>query len=55
MALAIRSASNLKPGVRLGQLLAEFQKDLSAEQKITFANYKLQAEKHPPDVNDVMR
>jgi len=55
MSKALASASVLKPEIRLAQAVAQFEADLSSEQKATFQTQKSQFEKSPPDESDVMR
>lgn len=54
MSLALRSASRLKPEIRLAQAISEFEADLSGEQKAAFRNNKAKAVHSPPDIEDVL-
>jgi hypothetical protein len=53
MALALATASRLKPEVRLGQAISEFVADLSGEQKARFNAKRSQALALPPSIQDV--
>jgi len=54
MSTALAKAAKLKADIRLAQAVSEFRKDLSTEQKARLAAYEAQAQKHPPDIRDVM-
>ncbi|KAL4792169.1 ankyrin repeat-containing domain protein [Aspergillus venezuelensis] len=53
MASAIAISSRLKPEIRLGQVISEFQADLSSAQKATFRAHHTRAA--PPSIRDVMQ
>ncbi|KAF2793318.1 hypothetical protein K505DRAFT_277134, partial [Melanomma pulvis-pyrius CBS 109.77] len=55
MSVILSSASRLKPEIRLGQAISEFEADLSDEQKTSFRTYRSQSLNSPPDLSDVMR
>ncbi|KAF3390137.1 hypothetical protein DPV78_011474 [Talaromyces pinophilus] len=55
MALALATASRLKPEIRLAQAVSEFEADLTMEQKLRFNSYRAQVHKSPPEIHDVMR
>ena len=55
MSRALAKVATLKPEIRLGQAVSEFEADLSAEQKLEFQTLRLQSSKAAPDQNDVMR
>ncbi|KAI3573712.1 hypothetical protein IWW34DRAFT_754659 [Fusarium oxysporum f. sp. albedinis] len=45
----------LKPEIRLAQAIAQFEMDLSGEQKAAFDSNKRQSCHSPPNIHDVMR
>ncbi|GLA81330.1 hypothetical protein AtubIFM56815_004974 [Aspergillus tubingensis] len=53
MATALTKAARLKPEVRLGQAISEFQADCSSREKATLRSY--QAAGIPPSIRDVMQ
>ncbi|PWY82524.1 ankyrin [Aspergillus eucalypticola CBS 122712] len=53
MTTALTKAARLKPEVRLGQAISEFQADCSSREKATLRSY--QAAGIPPSVRDVMQ
>ncbi|RAK90249.1 ankyrin [Aspergillus costaricaensis CBS 115574] len=53
MTTALTKAARLKPEVRLGQAISEFQADCSSREKATLRSY--QAPGFPPSVRDVMQ
>lgn len=53
MSTSIAKAGRLKPEVRLGQAISEFQGDLSSLQKATFRAH--QTSVTPPGIRDVMQ
>lgn len=55
MSVVLATASRLKPEIRLGQAISEFEADLSDEQKTSFRTYRSQSLNSPPDLSDVMR
>ncbi|KAL4789843.1 hypothetical protein BDV19DRAFT_382800 [Aspergillus venezuelensis] len=55
MASALVNAGRLKPEVRLGQAISQFQADLSMDQKARFQSSQSNSMKSPPDLRDVMR
>ena|ERR1700742_3852537 len=55
MAVALSTASRLKPEIRLAQAISEFEKDLATGQKAEFNNCKAQTLGSAPKPNDVMR
>ena len=55
MALAIRTASKLKPEIRLAQAVSQFEADLSPQEKRELHTYRQQMSKDPPNPSDVMR
>ncbi|USP72976.1 Arp Ankyrin repeat protein [Curvularia clavata] len=55
MSTALAKVAPLKPEIRLGQVVSEFEADLSTEQKVEFQALRLQSSKAAPDQNDVMR
>lgn len=54
MDLIVGSAGKLKPEVRLGQVVTQFEALLSKEQKASFEAGKIQAQSSPPNIQDVM-
>jgi hypothetical protein len=54
MSKALASASRLKPQIRLSQAIAEFQADLTIDQKAEFDNHTARMCRAPPSTNDVM-
>lgn len=54
MSNALASASRLRPDIRLSQAIAEFQADLSIDQKVEFDNHTARACRAPPCTKDVM-
>lgn len=55
MALALSSASILKPDIRLAQAVSEFEASLSDKDKVELKALKSQAQNSPPLVDDVIR
>jgi len=55
MALAPKTASLLRPEIRLAQAVSEFEALLTTSQKSVFQSYRSKAQKSPPDTHDVMR
>ena len=51
MALALRHAAPLKPGIQLAQAPSEYEAILTVEEKAKFRTWR----GHPPTVNDGMR
>ena len=51
----LRSASRLKPEIRLAQAVSQFETDLSSEQRTTFRTYRSQSLCAPPDSSNVMQ
>ncbi|KAL2834784.1 ankyrin repeat-containing domain protein [Aspergillus pseudoustus] len=51
MATALEKAGRLKPEIRLGQAISEFQADLSSIEK----SHQQKATQSPPEIRDVMR
>ncbi|KAL4801774.1 hypothetical protein BDV18DRAFT_164585 [Aspergillus unguis] len=55
MLAALSKAARLKPEVRLGQAISQFQADLSTQQKATFNKHQARASVSPPGIRDVMQ
>ncbi|KAL2822219.1 ankyrin repeat-containing domain protein [Aspergillus cavernicola] len=55
MSTALTKAARLKPEIRLGQAVSEFQVNLSSLEKATFRSQQTNACKNPPDIRDVMQ
>lgn len=55
MALNFAAAAPLKPEIRLGKALKDFEASLSDGQKLTFQTRRTQTMKSPPSTKDVMR
>ncbi|KAI4614828.1 hypothetical protein J4E80_006332 [Alternaria sp. BMP 0032] len=55
MALNFAAAAPLKPEIRLGQAVKQFEASLSDGQKLTFQTRRTQTMKSPPSTKDVMR
>ncbi|KAH7161651.1 hypothetical protein EDB81DRAFT_925251 [Dactylonectria macrodidyma] len=55
MALALATASQLKPDIRLAQAVSEFEAALAAEQKAAFRTARSAARNAPLTIKDVMR
>lgn len=55
MSQALASASRLKAEIRLAQAVADFEADLSDDQKASFRTLRTQSCDEPPSINDVMR
>ena len=55
MALALSSASILKPDIRLAQAVSEFEASLPNKDKVELKALKSQAQNSPPLVDDVIR
>ena len=55
MSVAMSNASQLKPEIRLAQVVSQFEANLSAEQKAAFRTYRSQSRESPPNPRDVMR
>lgn len=55
MSTLLARAAPLKPEIRLTQAIAQFEVDLSDEQRADFNSTKRQSCHSPPDIHDVMR
>ncbi|KAL3441705.1 hypothetical protein BJX65DRAFT_313525 [Aspergillus insuetus] len=55
MAVSLAKAGRLKPKVRLGQAISEFQADLSSIEMAQFQSHQQNASKSPPDIRDIMQ
>ncbi|KAH7464155.1 hypothetical protein FOMA001_g17933 [Fusarium oxysporum f. sp. matthiolae] len=55
MSTLLSSVAPLKPEIRLAQSIAQFEVDLSDEQRAEFQSNKRQSCHSPPDIHDVMR
>ncbi|KAL2795174.1 hypothetical protein BJX66DRAFT_302370 [Aspergillus keveii] len=55
MSTSVVKAGRLKPEVRLGQVVSEFQSDLSDSDKAQFRSHQTKASTTPLDIRDVMR
>ncbi|RDW84032.1 uncharacterized protein DSM5745_04358 [Aspergillus mulundensis] len=55
MATALVQSARLKPEIRLGQAISQFQADLSSADKATFRSHQTTTMKKPPSISDVMQ
>ncbi|KAJ0135658.1 Uncharacterized protein HZ326_21323 [Fusarium oxysporum f. sp. albedinis] len=55
MSTLLARVAPLKPEIRLAQAIAQFEADLSDEQRVDFQSNKSQSCHTPPDIHDIMR